>query len=275
MLGLHHDKWSQLSNIFKMKRVVVVGAGNLAESLSLALAESASVDLVQIYLRRKERGEALSTLTGALYASFEEPLAAADIYILAVSDPAIGPLSRTLPFAKGAVVAHTAGSTPIEAIDCSLRRAVFYPMQTFSSGRRVDFSQIPIFIEADDADALEQVRGLANAVSDSVIELSSEERKRLHLSAVFVCNFVNAMFSAGESLVAASGLPFEILKPLIEESCKKALAAPSPRDVQTGPAVRGDLATMDRHMEMLSNQKELQQIYNTISKYIWETSKRI
>ncbi|MFI3316927.1 MAG: DUF2520 domain-containing protein [Rikenellaceae bacterium] len=258
-----------------MKRVVVVGGGNLAESLALALTGSAEVELVQIYLRRKERGEALSALSGAPCASFEEPLAAADIYILAVSDPAIGHLSRTLPFAKGAVVAHTAGSTPIEAIDCSLRRAVFYPMQTFSSGRRVDFAQIPIFIEADDADTLEQVRKLANAVSGSVIELSSEERKRLHLSAVFVCNFVNAMFSAGESLVAASGLPFEILKPLIEESCSKALATPSPRDVQTGPAVRGDRATMDRHQAMLNENENLKEIYKNISKYIWETSKRI
>ncbi len=257
-----------------MKRVVIVGGGNLAESLAMAVAASPEIELVQIYLRRKERGEELSALTGAPYATFETPIASADLYLLAVSDSAITELSSTLQFADGAIVAHTAGSTSIEAIEAP-RRAVLYPMQTFSKGRRVDFAAIPIFVEACDAATLEQITQVGVALSNTVIELSSENRRRLHLSAVFVCNFVNAMYIAGEELVGESGLPFEILKPLIAECCDKAMAASSPRELQTGPAVRGDKATMERHTAMLDNNEALKEIYQNISEYIWGISRKI
>ncbi|MFI3264049.1 MAG: Rossmann-like and DUF2520 domain-containing protein [Rikenellaceae bacterium] len=258
-----------------MNRVVIIGGGNLAEAVAVAIAKSTKAELVQIYLRNRERGEELSKVTGAPYATFDERLAEADIYLLAVSDSAIGELSHSLNFTPGAVVAHTAGSTSIEAINPELRRAVFYPMQTFTRGRRVDFSVIPIFIEAEDAETLLQLETLGIALSRSVIKLDSEQRRRLHLSAVFVCNFANAMFIAGEQLVGESGLPFEILKPLIGECCAKALDVDSPKDVQTGPAVRGDWTTVERHTSMLDEQEELKIIYQNISKYIWETSKKI
>ncbi len=258
-----------------MKKVVVVGGGNLAESVAVALAQCAEVELSQIYLRSAERGRELSALAAAPCATFEEPLAAADIYLLAVSDSALGELSATLPFAAGAVVAHTAGSSSIEVLDKALRRAVFYPMQTFTRGRRVDFGKIPIFVEACDEQTLAEVRELAEALSESVTELASEERCRLHLSAVYVCNFVNAMFIAGEELVSSSSLPFEVLKPLIEECCAKAISATSPCEVQTGPAARGDKATIERHLAMLEGRDELKMIYQTTSNYIWETLKKI
>ncbi len=257
-----------------MKRVVIVGGGNLAESVAIALSQSSQLELVQIYMRSPERCAELAALTSAPTATFTEPLAEADIYLLAVSDGAIGSLSSSLNFPARAIVAHTAGSTPIEAIDEKLRRAVFYPMQSFTKGRRVDFSEIPIFVEACDAETLTEVTALAHSLSRSVVELDSEHRRRLHLSAVFVCNFVNAMFIAGEELVGESSLPFEILKPLIRECCDKACAVDSPRTVQTGPAARGDFATIERHAEMLNNQA-LKEIYQNISKYIWETSKKI
>ncbi len=256
------------------KRVVIVGGGNLAEGVAVALAQAGGVDLVQIYVRSAERAAQLHALTGAVASTFEQPLAKADIYLLAVSDGAIGELSRTLPFAAGAVVAHTAGSTPIEVIDSKLRRAVFYPMQTFTRSRRVDFAVIPIFVEGCDAETLSEVRELAEAVSSSVTQMGSEERRRLHLSAVYVCNFVNAMLIAGEELVSQSGLEFASLKPLVEECCAKALDAASPRDVQTGPAARGDTATIQKHIAMLDDNEPLQSIYQQISNYIWETLKR-
>ncbi|MFR9513076.1 MAG: DUF2520 domain-containing protein [Rikenellaceae bacterium] len=257
-----------------MKRVVVIGGGNLAEAVALAISQSPAFELAQIYLRSAERGKELSALCSTPFSTFDMPLLEADIYLLAVSDSAIGELSRSLPFAAGAVVAHTAGSTSIEVIDKGLKRAVFYPMQTFTRGRRVNFAHIPIFIEACDGETLAQVRELASALSSSVTELDSERRRRLHLSAVFVCNFVNAMFIAGEQLVGESGLEFSILKPLIEESCAKALLARSPKELQTGPAVRGDHTTMERHIEMLESD-DLKEIYQKISTYIWETLKRI
>ncbi len=258
-----------------MKSVVVIGGGNLSESLCLALAQSEGVDLVQIYVRSEKRGAELSTLIGVPVCNDAKSLAFADIYILAVSDGAIVELSETLPFAEGAIVAHTAGSTPMSAISQDVRRGVFYPMQTFTRGRRVDFRSIPIFLEAEQDDVLTELRILADMVSDSVIELDSERRRRLHLSAVFVCNFANAMFGAGEELVRDAGLSFEILKPLIAESCSKACAAESPKSVQTGPAVRGDKGTQGRHIEMLDGKDNLKDIYKVISDYIWETSKKI
>ncbi len=258
-----------------MIRVVIVGGGNLAEGVAVALAQCERVELVQIYLRDGQRASELAALVGCPTATFSERLAAADIYLLAVSDSVIAQLSETLEFAPGAVVAHTAGSTSIEAISAAQRTAVFYPMQTFTRGRRVDFKKIPIFVEARDEPTLLEVRELAEAVSEQVVELGSESRRELHLSAVFVCNFVNAMFMAGEQLVESSQLPFEILKPLIEECCAKALAARSPRDVQTGPAVRADFATMHKHEAMLDKSDELKVIYQNVSKYIWETLKKI
>ncbi|MFR9504392.1 MAG: DUF2520 domain-containing protein [Rikenellaceae bacterium] len=258
-----------------MKRVVIIGGGNLAEAVAMALAASSKVELTQIYLRDAVRGEELTQLTQVPYATFEEPLSEADIYLLAVSDGAIAPLSSSLNFAQGAIVAHTAGSTSIEALDKRLRRGVFYPMQTFTKGRRVHFETIPIFIEAFEQSVKEELGELASAISSSVMELDSEHRRRLHLAAVFACNFVNAMFIAAEEMVQSSQLPFEILKPLIEECCAKACSAESPRDIQTGPAVRGDWATMERHTSMLCEQEQLKEIYNNISIYIWETLKRI
>ncbi len=258
-----------------MIRVVVVGGGNLAESVAVALSRASGVDLVQIYLRDRVRGEELTALTGAPHATFDEELAAGDIYLLAVSDGAIAELSAQLNFAPNAVVAHTAGSSSIELIDPSLRAAVLYPMQTFTRGRRVDFSIIPTFVEGRDKATLQQIKQLAELISGSVVELDSASRLRLHLSAVFVCNFVNAMFIAGEELVRESGLSFEVLKPLIEECCAKACSAASPSEVQTGPAARGDFATVERHRAMLSQSGELGEIYQNVSKYIWETLKRI
>ncbi|MFI3323509.1 MAG: DUF2520 domain-containing protein [Rikenellaceae bacterium] len=257
------------------KRVVIVGGGNLAESVAIAIANTDGVELAQIYVRSAERATQLHALTGAATSTFEEPLAKADVYLLAVSDPAIGELSHTLHFAAGAVVAHTAGSSPIEVINSDLRRAVFYPMQTFTRARRVDFSVIPIFVEGCDAETLSEVRELAELLSSNVTEMGSEERRRLHLSAVYVCNFVNAMFIAGEELVSQSGLEFAVLKPLVEECCAKALDAASPRDVQTGPAARGDVQTIEKHIAMLSNNEPLQSMYQQISNYIWQTLKRI
>ncbi len=258
-----------------MKRVVIIGGGNLAESVALAISQCAELSLEQIYVRKAERGEELSALTGAPYTTCTEELATADLYILAVSDGAIAELSESLPFAEGAIVAHTAGSTPLSAIDSGLRRAVFYPMQTFTRGRRVDFSVVPIFVEADEEEVLTEVEDIAKLLTKSVYRLSSEHRQRLHLSAVFVSNFVNAMYIAGEELVGASGLPFDVLKPLIEEVTSKAVTSSTPRAVQSGPAIRGDEKTIERHCAMLEDREDLQEIYKNISKYIWETLKRI
>ncbi len=258
-----------------MIKVVVIGGGNLAESLIVALQSRSELSLEQVYLRSEERGAELEALCGARYTTDPSALAAADIYILAVSDGAIAELSRSLNFAKDAVVVHTAGSTSIEAIAPTLRRGVLYPMQGFTKGRRVEFSTIPIFIEADGDQTLNLIERVAQALSTKVTHLASAQRLKMHLGAVYVANFVNAMYIASEELLSDEGLSFDIYKPLIEEVTAKAIAATSPRNAQTGPAARGDKPTIERHLAMLDGKPKLQRIYKNTSDYIWETLKKI
>lgn len=155
------------------------------------------------------------------------------------------------------------------------RRAVFYPLQTFTKGRSVDFSQIPLFLETDDSPLRPALEAFARRLSHTVVWADSACRAKVHLAAVFACNFVNHMYAVGEGIVRSAGLPFDVLKPLLAETAAKALDAASPADVQTGPAVRNDLPTMARHRALLAAAPRLENIYSIISNNIWEISKKI
>lgn len=257
-----------------MERVVIVGSGNLAEALAQAVSQS-GLQLVQLVARNAERGQAVAALAGTQWTADPAQLAEADIYLVSVSDKAVAALAASLPFPAGAVVAHTAGSVPLEALPAHTRRAVFYPLQTFTKGRKVDFSQIPIFLETDDQALRPGLETFARRLSQTVIWADSACRARVHLSAVFACNFVNHLYAVGERIVRSAGLPFDVLKPLIAETAAKALGAASPTDVQTGPAVRNDAPTMARHRALLADDPQLENIYSIISNDIWETSKKI
>lgn len=257
-----------------LQRVVIVGSGNLAEALAQAVARS-GLDLVQIFARNAERGPEVARLAGTEWTADPARLAEADIYLFSVSDRAVAELAAALPVPPGAVVAHTAGSVPLDALPRRFaNRAVLYPLQTFTRGRAVDFRQIPVFIETSSGALHPAVEAFARRLSDRVVYADSERRARLHLAAVFACNFANAMYAAGDRILHDAGLDFGLLKPLIAETAAKACAAASPAGVQTGPAVRGDRTTQQRHTEMLADRPELKELYETISNYIWETSKR-
>jgi len=258
---------------FELNEVVVIGSGNVAEALARAVAAS-GLRLAQLWARNAARAQEIAALAGCGWASRPESLAAADIYLLAVSDRAVGDVAAALPIPEGAVVAHTAGSVPLEALPARFaRRAVFYPLQTFTRGRQVDFAEIPIFIEASDSGLQTELEVFARRLSRRVFRADSARRARLHLAAVFACNFANRMYALGEQLLRDAGLGFDVLRPLIAETAAKALASGSPAEVQTGPAVRGDLPTQERHAAMLDD--ELRTIYQLISRNIWETSKKI
>ncbi len=262
-------------------RVVIIGSGSLAESLAIAVANAKNntLTLSQIFGRNVHRVNEVAQLSGCQNrATNPMDLAKAELYILAVSDSSIAELSRSLPFAEGAIVAHTAGSVPLEVLPLTTtqRRAVIYPMQTFTKGRRVDFSDIPILIEADDMESFTLIKHAAKSLSNNVVKLSSRRRRSLHLGAVFACNFVNAMLSASSDILSQHDLPLALYEPLIRETLAKAMSPEThPMQMQSGPAVRGDQETMERHMEQLDELPELKDVYKTISKYIWETSKRI
>jgi predicted short-subunit dehydrogenase-like oxidoreductase (DUF2520 family) len=225
---------------------------------------------VQVWARDKEGAARVAELCGCPLSSDPAELAAADLYILAVSDRAVKAVKMN--FGDG-VVAHTAGSVPLDALTAK-NRAVLYPLQTISRGREVDFRNVPILVEGSNRHSLDTVRKVARMLSDNVMEADSQRRLLLHTAAVFTNNFANHMYAAGEELAREAGFDFDILKPLIAETAAKAIASGSPRDVQTGPAVRNDFETRSRHTELLAQKPYLQNLYINISKNIWETSKK-
>lgn len=255
-----------------MKRIVLIGSGNLAEAIAPALARAG---LVQIFARNESRAAAISARCGVPWSSRPEELAEADLYLVAVVDRAVGEVAGRLPIPRGAIVAHTAGSIGMDALPEEFpHRGSFYPFQSFSKGREVDFAQIPIFLEASDPETLAELRGLACRISRQVYEADSERRRLIHLSGVFANNFANAMYTLGERIACRAGLSFDVLRALIVETALKAAAAEHPREVQTGPAVRGDRGVQEAHLALLEGEEEMQRIYQLISNTIWETSKR-
>lgn len=247
-------------------RITIAGSGAVAEALCRAIP-AAGHRVVRVLARNAARGRALAEMAGARRAADPAVPEPADLILVAVSDRAVGAVARGLD-PRGAVVAHTAGSVPLDVLPAGAGRGVFYPLQTFSAGRAVEFKKIPIFIEADSEDARALLATLAADLSGAVYEADSALRGRLHLAAVFACNFVNDLYAVGEELVRGAGLDFEVLKPLVAETARKALESPSPVPLQTGPAVRGDAATMERHLALLAGEPELAEMYRIMSEHI-------
>ena len=185
----------------ELKRVVIVGSGNVAEALARALPAS-GVELCQLFARNPERGPRVAALGGTTWTDDPRSLAAADLYLVAVSDRAVGEVAASLPVPAGAVVAHTAGSVPLDALGGFAHRAVLYPLQTFTAGRAVDFAQVPLFIEASDEATRGAVERFARRLSTQVYPADSQRRGALHLAGVLACNFVNALYTPGERTLA-------------------------------------------------------------------------
>lgn len=251
-------------------KIVLIGAGNLATHLGKAL-HAAGHDMVQVFSRTMQSAETLASLLDA------EPLTDmaqvrddADVYIFSVKDSALEQLISQLCGGEKKVFLHTAGSMPMSVFrGKALHYGVLYPMQTFSKQREVDFSIIPCFIEANDEFALKQIEGLAGQISHRVYQLSSEDRKYLHLSAVFACNFANHCYAASQELLQQHGIPFDVMLPLIDETAAK-VHGMTPKEAQTGPAVRYDENVIGKQIQLLENQPYFQKIYDSMSKSIHE-----
>lgn len=240
-----------------MIRVVIIGSGNVAQHLISAFLQSTEIQIVQAFARNKS---ALETFSPAFPVTDDlKDLAAADLYLIAVSDDAIAPVSRQLPF-KGRLVAHTSGSASIDQIDLANVAAVFYPLQTFTKNKPVDFSTVPICLETR-PDAFPILEKVARSISSHIYKIDSKQRQALHVAAVFANNFTNHLYKIGSDICSESGIPFEILKPLILETAEKVLTL-APSEAQTGPAKRHDASTIGRHLEFLTdeNQKTIYKI---------------
>ena len=254
--------------------VVVVGSGNVAEELAVTVAAAPCLRLVQLFARNEERGRKVAELADTVWCGDSTRLAKADLYLLAVSDRAVKEVAESLPISPTAIVAHTAGSVSMEALESYPRRAVFYPFQGFTAGRRIDFRQVPLLLEAADEATLGELEQIARMLSERVYRANAEQRGYVHLAGVFCCNFTNAMYGLAEQFAAQAGMPYDILRPLIRETASQAIAAEHPAEVQTGPARRGDLPTQERHLQLIDDER-LKKIYKTVSQLIWETSKKI
>lgn len=248
-------------------RIVVVGAGNVAWHIARrAHAQGLSVE--QVFSRDLAKAAELASQIGAQpISSFEELDVQADYYVLAVSDAAIGSVAAKMGerLPASACVVHSSGATPLSVVQPHFERCgVLYPLQTFSKNREVDFSKVPICLETAHKEDYPRLEQLARRLSDQIFAVDSEKRQTLHLSAVFVNNFVNHLYAIGAALLAEKDLPFALLQALIQETAAKTQDH-APATMQTGPAVRGDQVTLERHRALLSNHPDLQQLYQFFS----------
>lgn len=241
-----------------MIKVTVIGSGNVAQHLITAFLNSSDIEVLQVFSREKENVAHLveySKITNDY-----DSLLESDIYIIAVSDSAITEVSSKLPF-KDRFVVHTSGSVPLKDLDAKNKRGVFYPLQTFTKNKVVDFSNIPTCLESEFDEKYTLLENLAEAIKSRHYLISSEQRKSLHVAAVFVNNFTNHLYQIGKDICDEHLLPFEILKPLIAETADKVQSL-MPLDAQTGPAKRHDQNTIGRHLALLTDdtQKEIYKI---------------
>lgn len=250
--------------------IVMIGAGNLATNLGKALVKE-GYEVGQVYSRTEASASALAEVLGCGFTTnLADVRNDADLYVVSLKDSALADLSDQITKGREhALFVHTAGSMPMDTLGCE-RRGVLYPMQTFSKTKEVDFKEIPIFIEANSSDDLMTIKQLSQALSNSVYELSSAERRYLHLSAVFCCNFANHCFALGEKLLQDhGGIPFSVMLPLIDETSRK-LHSMSPKEGQTGPAVRWDENVINKQIGLLKDDPQLQEIYRLMSHSIHE-----
>jgi predicted short-subunit dehydrogenase-like oxidoreductase (DUF2520 family) len=199
-------------------------------------------------------------------------LADADLYLVAVSDDAVSDVSKSLRF-EDRLVAHTSGTLPMEAMDGKNRRAVFYPLQTFSRARRVDFSKVPVCLESEHRADYEILDKVARSISGEVFPIDRQQRKALHVAAVFANNFSNHLFKIAGDICAENQIPFDILKPLIAETTAK-IETLAPSDAQTGPASRHDQKTIDAHLAFLADPGR-RKIYETLTQSILDNGKKL
>lgn len=246
-----------------MLKVVVIGSGNVAQHLVSVFEDSGTIQLVQAFARNKQN--LLHLLPESRIIDSFSNINDADIYIISVTDDAIAEVSSQLPF-NGRLVVHTSGSVALEQLNAKNKRGVFYPLQTFSKSKKVDFSKIPLCLETEFIEDYKVLEKLAKSASQNIYSIDSYQRQALHVAAVFVSNFTNHMYKIGSDISNVNNIPFDILKPLILETADK-ITTLSPEKAQTGPAIRNDKMTIEKHLNFLKdkNQKE---IYRLITQSI-------
>jgi predicted short-subunit dehydrogenase-like oxidoreductase (DUF2520 family) len=254
-------------NTFSTHQVVLLGAGNVATQLGMTLHQNGYL-ISQVYSPTKKSANTLAKkLKSTPVSDLKKIDLTASVYIIAVKDDAISALAQQLKL-KDQLIIHTSGTVEMDVLKgCSKNYGVLYPLQTFSKDKRVDFKNVPVCIESSNKTTAVSLEYFARSISKNVQKINSEQRKILHVAAVFACNFSNHMYTIAASILADHRLSFDLLKPLIAETADK-IKSNDPANMQTGPAIRNDVKTMQAHLKLLSKDKKLKTIYKLISDHI-------
>ena len=258
----------------KNNRVVLVGAGNMATAIAVALANAGHAPIA-VWSRTAESAKSLADRVGAMWCCEMDDMPQADIVIISVVDSVLREVAtKVVAKYPDAVVLHTAGSIPMNALcECGAKKyGVLYPMQTVNKNNIISLDEVTTFIEGCDDDVTRLVEDIARYISNKVVRATSEQRCYLHVAAVFACNFSNAVYNMAAEILEKHGLPFEAMLPLVDEAARK-VHRMMPSEAQTGPARRGDMNVMNAHISMLDD--ELSAIYSTISDYIIRRNDKI
>ena len=259
-------------------KTAFIGSGNLAWHLSRVL-EAADYPVAEVYSRRPERAQQLA---GHLYdARVRTELNFSDsparFFFLTVSDDAIPAVASALVVPPGSTVVHTSGSQSLATLRRALRSevvraGVLYPLQTFSRNQAVDFSRVPLCLEGQDSETEATLMTVARRLSHRVEVMNSERRRVLHLAAVVAGNFTNHLLTLAKQVLDEENLKLDLLRPLMEETVRKAFRADDPAGVQTGPARRGDVEIIGQHLDYLENRPDLRAVYRLLTESIRNTS---
>ena len=252
-------------------KIVLLGAGNVSTHLGHAL-KNAGHEIIQVYSRSASSAKELSLriktrpVTDAAEVSNK-----ADIYFLSISDISISGFLKSFPL-KNKTIVHTSGSVGLNVFGKKFKNCgVFYPLQTFTKDRKINFEEIPVLIEGSNTKTFDLIKKVADSVSPYVFEIDSSTRKTIHLSAVIANNFTNHLFVQAEKILAKKNIPFPILGPLLHETVIKAILL-SPSEAQTGPAKRGDSKIIEEHLKMLQKDPSMSKIYKLLSESIEKES---
>jgi predicted short-subunit dehydrogenase-like oxidoreductase (DUF2520 family) len=250
--------------------VSFIGSGNLAWHLAPAI-ENAGFVVKEVYSRNPQHAIAL---TERLYqaevkATLDFSTSDSTIFIIATGDDAVQDIVREIILPEEAMIVHTSGSLPLDVLQFAAtpHLGVLYPLQTFVKSRKVNFKDIPVFIESNDEETGNALLQIGKAIASRVTRIGSEERKALHVAAVFASNFTNHMLTISRDILQKNNLDFEWLLPLITETINKSLSL-GPQHAQTGPANRGDLEILDGHLKFLEDDQKVAEIYKLISQHI-------
>ncbi|CAH0132993.1 Rossmann-like and DUF2520 domain-containing protein [Chryseobacterium sp. Bi04] len=239
-------------------QIVIIGSGNVAYHMAKAFSLK-DIPLVQIFGRNENELKKIAEELNLPYST--EHLKDADLYLICVSDHSVEDVSKIIT-KKNSLVAHTSGSLPKEILSGEYRKASFYPLQTFSKSKNLEYQKIPFFIETENKEDQKLLSDLASVVSKNVMESTHEKRKYIHLTAVFACNFMNHLFSRAKEISDSQEIPFDYFLPLIDETVQKIYEI-EPKMAQTGPAVRNDVRILQLHEQLLKD--ESLEIYKTMN----------